>query len=201
MKTIGITGGIASGKSLVTKKIFDLGIPVIDADVAARKVVEKGMPALQEIAEKFGLDYIQSDGNLDRKKLGTLIFSDSNQRQLLNEIVHPKVREWMQAEKEKYLNQGAEIIFMDIPLLYESEQSMVDQIIVVYVDKPVQLRRLMQRDKLSEAAAYERIAAQMPLDEKKARADYVIDNNGTEQDTLRQLAELLTQLRADNNLR
>lgn len=195
-KIIGVTGGIASGKSSVSRWLISKGYPVIDADIAARKVVEPGMPALQEIINAFGQDICLSDGTLDRKKLGSIVFSDSEKRQILNHIVHPAVRKWMIEETEKALQQGADLVFMDIPLLYESNLTyMVEGVILVYVKPEVQLKRLMERDHFTEGDALARIKAQMPINDKKELADYIIDNNGPFFETEEQLNVLIKQLR------
>lgn len=194
-KIIGVTGGIASGKSSVSKWLISKGYPVIDADIAARKVVEPGMPALEEIKNAFGQDICLTDGTLDRKKLGSIVFSNSEKRKLLNGIVHPAVRKWMMEETEKALHEGKELVFMDIPLLFESKLThMVEGIILVYVKPEVQLKRLMARDHFTEEEALARIRAQMPIDDKKKLADYIVDNNGEFFETEEQLIDLIKQL-------
>ncbi|OCA81808.1 MULTISPECIES: dephospho-CoA kinase [unclassified Bacillus (in: firmicutes)] len=194
-KIFGVTGGIASGKSSVSKWLISKGYPVIDADIAARKVVEPGMPALEEIKNVFGQDICLPDGTLDRKKLGSIVFSNSEKRQMLNGIVHPAVRKWMMEETEKALHQGKELVFMDIPLLFESNLThMVEGIILVYVKPEVQLKRLMARDHFTEEEALARIRAQMPIDDKKKLADYIVDNNGEFFETEEQLIDLIKQL-------
>lgn len=194
-KIIGVTGGIASGKSSVSKWLISKGYPVIDADIAARKVVEPGMPALEEIKNAFGQDICLTDGTLDRKKLGSIVFSNSEKRKLLNGIVHPAVRKWMMEETEKALHEGKELVFMDIPLLFESNLThMVEEIILVYVKPEVQLKRLMARDHFTEEEALARIRAQMPIDDKKKLADYIVDNNGEFFETEEQLIDLIKQL-------
>ncbi|QFK72478.1 dephospho-CoA kinase [Pradoshia sp. D12] len=194
-KIFGVTGGIASGKSSVSKWLISKGYPVIDADIAARKVVEPGMPALEGIKNVFGQDICLPDGTLDRKKLGSIVFSNSEKRQMLNGIVHPAVRKWMMEETEKALHQGKELVFMDIPLLFESNLThMVEGIILVYVKPEVQLKRLMARDHFTEEEALARIRAQMPIDDKKKLADYIVDNNGEFFETEEQLIDLIKQL-------
>lgn len=194
-KIFGVTGGIASGKSSVSKWLISKGYPVIDADIAARKVVEPGMPALEEIKNVFGQDICLPDGTLDRKKLGSIVFSNSEKRQMLNGIVHPAVRKWMMEETEKALHQGKELVFMDIPLLFESNLThMVEGIILVYVKPEVQLKRLMARDHFTEEEALARIRAQMPIDDKKKLANYIVDNNGEFFETEEQLIDLIKQL-------
>ncbi len=194
-KIIGVTGGIASGKSSVSKWLISKGYPVIDADIAARKVVEPGMPALEEIKNVFGQDICLSDGTLDRKKLGSIVFTNSDKRQQLNQIVHPAVRKWMLEETEKALHEGKDLVFMDIPLLFESNLThMVEGVILVYVKPEIQLMRLMARDHFTEEEALARIHAQMPIDDKKELADYIIDNSGEFYETEEQLINLINKL-------
>lgn len=192
MIKIGLTGGIASGKSTVSKMLIELSIPVVDADVASRKVVEPGQPALTEIAEIFGPEVIQADGQLDRKRLGALIFGDEQQRKALNAIVHPRVREWMQNEIKRYEEKGEKAIVLDIPLLIESKlKSWADKVLLVYVPKDIQIERLMARDHIHEKEALLRIHSQMPLEEKRAFADEIIDNQGSLLETRQQLLKIL----------
>ena len=194
-KIIGVTGGIASGKSSVSDWLISKGYPVIDADIAARRVVEPGMPALQEIKNIFGPDICLEDGTLNRKKLGSIVFADEEKRQVLNQIVHPAVRKWMIEETEKAFQGGAEIVFMDIPLLYESNLThMVKEVILVYVKPEVQLERLMIRDQYTEEEALARIRAQMPIEDKKVLADYIVDNNNDFIETEEQLNKLIRTL-------
>ena len=187
MKVLGLTGGIGSGKSMVASMFAQLGADVIDADRLARDVVAPGQPALQEIASAFGRDILLPDGRLDRGKLGRIIFADPVARGTLNAITHPRVRERMDAEIAARQS-GPGVLIVDIPLLYENERTgRVETVIVVWVDTETQLRRLVERDGLSEHDARQRIAAQMPLDEKRARADVVIDNSGSRENTRRQV--------------
>jgi dephospho-CoA kinase len=187
MKVLGLTGGIGSGKSMVASMFAQLGADVIDADQLARDVVEPGQPALDEIATAFGRDILLPDGHLDRGKLGRIIFADSVARGTLNAITHPRIRERMDAAIAERASRPG-IVIADIPLLYENERTgTVEAVIVVWVDHETQLRRLLERDGLTEEAARQRIAAQMPLDEKRARADAVIDNSGSRESTQRQV--------------
>jgi dephospho-CoA kinase len=187
MKVLGLTGGIGSGKSMVASMFAQLGADVIDADQLARDVVEPGQPALDEIATAFGRDILLPDGHLDRGKLGRIIFADSVARGTLNAITHPRIRERMDAAIAERASRPG-IVIADIPLLYENERTgTVEAVIVVWVDHETQLRRLLERDGLTEQEARQRIAAQMPLDEKRARADAVIDNSGSRESTQRQV--------------
>ncbi|CAH0188649.1 Dephospho-CoA kinase [Peribacillus frigoritolerans] len=191
---IGITGGIASGKSTVSLYLQELGFTIVDADLASRAVVEPGEEAYHQVVKAFGEDILLTEGNIDRVKLGSIIFNDQEKRLLLNGIVHPAVRNWMRLKTEAALSSGEETVFMDIPLLFESKLTfMVDKTLLIYVDEQVQLKRLMNRNGLSEAEALARINSQMPLADKKALADAVIDNNGDINETKRQVKAILSE--------
>ncbi|MGN7394607.1 dephospho-CoA kinase [Peribacillus frigoritolerans] len=191
---IGITGGIASGKSTVSLYLQELGFTIVDADLASRAVVEPGEEAYHQVVKAFGEDILLTDGNIDRVKLGSIIFNDQEMRLLLNGIVHPAVRNWMRLKTEAALSSGEETVFMDIPLLFESKLTfMVDKTLLIYVDEQVQLKRLMNRNGLSETEALARINSQMPLADKKALADAVIDNNGDINETKRQVKAILSE--------
>ncbi|MBX9954586.1 dephospho-CoA kinase [Peribacillus simplex] len=191
---IGITGGIASGKSTVSLYLQELGFTIVDADLASRAVVEPGEEAYHQVVKAFGEDILLTDGNIDRVKLGSIIFNDQEKRLLLNGIVHPAVRNWMRVKTEAALSSGEETVFMDIPLLFESKLTfMVDKTLLIYVDEQVQLKRLMNRNGLSETEALARIHSQMPLADKKALADAVIDNNGDINETKRQVKTILSE--------
>ncbi len=190
---IGLTGGIASGKSTVSAFLKEKGYTIIDADLAARMVVEVGQPAYLAIVEAFGKGILQENGQIDRAALGAIIFNDPTKRNLLNGIVHPAVRSMMLSHKDEAIENGKQTIIMDIPLLFESDLTwMVDRTIVVTVEEDVQLNRLMKRNELSEEEAASRISSQLPLREKAEKADAVIDNNGAVEDTLKQVEALLT---------
>jgi len=190
---IGLTGGIASGKSTVSMMLKELNIPVIDADEEARLAVEKGEKAYLEIVAYFGEEILLEDGSIDRLKLGSIIFPNEEKRTILNSIVHPAVRENMLRKKEQYLIAGYEFVVLDIPLLFESKLTqMVEKVIVVYVDEQTQLARLMERNGFSKDEAMARIASQLPLKDKLTLADAVIDNNGSIDDTKKQLISILT---------
>lgn len=191
---IGLTGSIASGKSTVSSMFKELEIPIIDADQISRDVVEPGEGALQDIIKEFGKEILLPDGTLDRKKLGSIIFTDTDKRAKLNAIVHPAVRNRMLELKEAYINAGEECVVMDIPLLFESKLThMVDKVLVVYVDEEVQLQRLMNRDSSSKEEALQRIHSQIPVKEKVKLADATIDNNGSKENTFAQLKDVLNK--------
>ncbi|MEH7094676.1 dephospho-CoA kinase [Neobacillus vireti] len=191
---IGLTGGIASGKSTVSNMLKEMSITVIDADVEARLAVMKGEPAYQKILAEFGDDILLETGEIDRQKLGAIIFHQADRRQRLNEITHPEVRRRMrqQVETAKQNNEG--IVVLDIPLLFESKlTAMVEKTILVYVDSDIQLQRLVERNNLTHADAEARINSQMPLSEKIKLADAVINNNGTLEETKQQLLMILAK--------
>jgi dephospho-CoA kinase len=192
--TIGLTGGIASGKSTVAAMLRQLHMVVIDADEIARQVTAIDGEAYEPIIRAFGEDILQNDGTIDRLKLGSIVFHDENKRKLLNEIVHPVVRKKMLQQKETYIQQGKQTVVLDIPLLFESRlEHLVDRIIVVYVNEEIQLERLMKRNGFSVEEATARIRAQLPLEEKIKKADAVIDNSGSIEETQQQLHDLLTR--------
>jgi dephospho-CoA kinase len=189
---IGLTGSIASGKSTVSSMLKELHFPVIDADQIARDVVEPGEDTLKEIVLAFGEDILYPDGTLNRKKLGSIIFSNNEKRKMLNSIVHPAVRKRMLEQKETYLKDGESCVVMDIPLLFESKLThMVDKILVVFVDEHVQLERLMERDNSTKEEASERIQSQIPVKEKVKQADAIIVNNGSKEESYQQLRDIL----------
>ncbi|MBF0706284.1 MULTISPECIES: dephospho-CoA kinase [Bacillales] len=191
---IGLTGGIASGKSTVAEMIRRYNIPIIDADVMARKVVEPGEPALEEIFRLFGEEMKDDNGGLDRKKLGSVIFKDDDKRKQLNRVLHPAIRKGMLDEAAAYKEQGNAHVVFDIPLLFESKLThMVDQTLLVYVNADVQLKRLVERDGSTEEEATDRIHSQLPIEQKKKLADEVIDNMGTREETDKQLRNILTK--------
>ncbi|MCA0171616.1 dephospho-CoA kinase [Bacillus sp. RAR_GA_16] len=189
---IGLTGGIASGKSTVAEMIRRYNLPIVDADVMARKVVEPGEPALEKIFQLFGEDMKAEDGGLDRKKLGSVIFKDEEKRNVLNQVLHPAIRKGMLDQAAAYKKQGSTHVVFDIPLLFESQLThMVDQTLLVYVDAKTQLSRLVNRDGSTEEEALDRIQSQMPIEEKKDLADEVIDNTGRREETEEQLNSIL----------
>lgn len=191
MIRIGLTGGIASGKSTVSKMISELGFPIIDADLISREVVEPGEPAYRKIVEVFGADILYDDGALNRNKLGSLIFSDKIKRDRLNQIVHPQVRQRMLERTEHFRQEGETAVILDIPLLIESQLlHFVDKVLLVDVQESIQLKRLMERNNLTVEEAQQRIDSQMPLIKKHPYADAIIDNNGSLKWTRTQLENI-----------
>ncbi|MEK4230291.1 dephospho-CoA kinase [Solibacillus sp. FSL H8-0538] len=189
---IGLTGSIASGKSTIAKMLADYQLPIVDADLVARIVVEPGKSTLQKIADAFGVDVICEDGTMDRAKVGSIIFHDAEKRDVLNSIIHPAIRAEMLRQRDEHIANGAPTVVMDIPLLFESKlQHFVDKILVVSVSKQVQLQRLMERNDLTQQEAAARIASQLPLSVKEAGAHAVIFNNDTLESTAQQLKKIL----------
>lgn len=188
---IGLTGGIACGKSTVAAMLSAKGAVLVDADRVAREVVEPGEPALAAVAETFGQAVIDDSGRLDRKALGVLVFADEAKRRKLERILHPAIRQRMErkiAEAEALDPQA--VVVADIPLLYEGGlQENYERVLVVYVPQEIQLQRLISRDGLSESDAQRRVAAQWPIERKRELADDVIDNSRALADTQRQVDE------------
>ncbi|MEO7673416.1 MAG: dephospho-CoA kinase [Pyrinomonadaceae bacterium] len=197
MLKIGLTGSIATGKSYVCRVFRELGCHVIDADQTARDVVKGGTPGMARIVEEFGAGIVTSNGELDRAKMAGIVFADEQKRLLLNSIVHPLVfdaqNKWL-AEREAEEPQGIAIV--DAALMIESEgYKRFNKLIVVWCDPEIQLARLRLRDDLHETDAKKRIAAQMPQNEKKQYADFLIDTSNGFEDTLRQVREIVKKLK------
>lgn len=188
MYRIGLTGSIGTGKSTVLGWLKEWGAVSLDGDVLARRVVEKGCPLLEEIASRFGRDMITADGELDRAKMGALVFRDKAVRAAYNEIMHPAI--WQEFEKElaQLEQQGCACVVLDIPLLLElGWQDRVQEVWVVFVPEEVQKERLMKRNGYTKEEAEQRIRSQMPAAEKRKHAQVVIDNSGTLEETKRQV--------------
>lgn len=196
MKWYGLTGGIATGKSTVSKMLAQEGVQIIDADLIAREVVEPGQPALLGLIEAFGPDIVDSSGHLDREKLGAIVFADPEARKLLEDLTHPQIGARTAALIQHARDEGLPFIIYDAALIVEKKlYPAMDGVIVVSLPFEVQLDRLMARDGLDERQARGRLDAQLPLAEKVAVADWVIDNRGTLEDTRNQVMTLLEQLR------
>ncbi|GIO39334.1 dephospho-CoA kinase [Paenibacillus antibioticophila] len=186
---IGLTGGIATGKSTVSQMLVARGAALIDADVVARRIMEPGHPVLAKVVERFGETVLLADGQLNRKRLGEIVFSDPVERKALEDITHPAIRREMKAELEALERENPErLVVADIPLLYESGlENLYEKIMVVYVPRSLQLERLMQRDALTVQEAELRLAAQMDIEEKRRRADILIDNSRSYEETESQI--------------
>ncbi len=191
---IGLTGGIATGNSVVAKEFERLGATVICADDVSKMVVRSGSDCFSEVVEAFGNGIVQDDGELDRKKLGNIVFADKVKLKLLNSIVHPYVRKEIETKVEglNSVSNCKGIIILDIPLLFESGDyyDYVDEVVVVYCDKKTQLERLMKRDGLNEEDALARINSQLSIDEKVKMAPVIINNMTTIEKTLIQVQDL-----------
>ncbi|HFD6457042.1 TPA: dephospho-CoA kinase [Staphylococcus aureus] len=192
-KVIGLTGGIASGKSTVSELLSVFGFKVVDADKAAREAVKKGSKGLAQVREVFGDEAIDENGEMNRRYMGDLVFNHPEKRLELNAIIHPIVRDIMEEEKQEYLKQGYNVI-MDIPLLFENElENTVDEVWVVYTSESIQMDRLMQRNNLSLEDAKARVYSQISIDKKSRMADHVIDNLGDKLELKQNLEGLLEE--------
>ena len=196
MLTAGLTGGIASGKTMVAHLFRELGAEIIDADEIARQVVEPGRVGLERIKAYFGAGMLTSEGRLDRVRLAAEVFSDRTRLETLNSLLHPLIAAQIRVRLESLHLEGFDgVVIVDVPLLFECGwQDMFDRSIVVYCEPGLQRRRLMQRSGLDAAQADARIAAQMPLREKKIAADFVVDNQDTVQSLRQKVADLYAQL-------
>ncbi|GIP27831.1 dephospho-CoA kinase [Paenibacillus sp. J23TS9] len=192
---IGLTGGIATGKSTVSALLINKGALLVDADVIAREVMLPGHPVLAAVADHFGQAMILADGTLDRKKLGDIVFHDPSQRQALNDITHPAIRSEIRKQMESLEREHPNrLVVVDIPLLFESGlEHMFERVMVVYAPRVIQLERLMQRNQLNRDEASARIGSQMDIEEKKMKADIVIDNSGDAELTERQIDDFWIQ--------
>jgi dephospho-CoA kinase len=190
VRIYGLTGGIASGKSTVSRMLRELGAQVLDADVIAREVVEPGTPGLAAVAERFP-GVVGPDGRLDRARLGARVFGDPQERAALNALLHPLIREQFLLRTLALAEQGVELVLYDAPLLIENRlHEGMDGVVLVWVPREVQKARLRARDGLDEAAAEARLAAQLPLEEKRRHATWLVDNSGGLEATRAQVAEV-----------
>lgn len=180
MLLVGLTGNIGSGKSAVAQLLSERGATIIDADVLARRAVEQGTPGHRAIVERWGTSILAADGSLDRAALRRIVFSDPAELEQLNSLVHPEVERMRAALVELARERGDRLVVCDIPLLFERRMTdNFDRIVLVDAPRPVRLERLVRERGLRETEAMDMIVAQMPAELKRARADYVIDNEGT----------------------
>lgn len=192
-KVIGLTGGIATGKSTVAELLKAHGFKIVDADIASRKAVEKGSEGLKNVVAEFGEEALTEEGEMNREYIGQQIFYDDLKREKLNAIIDPIVREIMENEKKQYLAQGHDVV-MDIPLLFENGlEKTVDEVWLVYTSPSIQIDRLMERNQLSIEDAKARIYSQISIDKKSRMADVVIDNFGTKLELKQNLEQALTE--------
>ena len=188
MFKIGLTGGIASGKSTVLTYFKDKGMPCIDADIVAREVVEPGTEGLQAIVDTFGANVLHDDGTLNREALGAIVFHNKEKRQLLNGCLKIHIRNRILELTSQYETSNTPVLIYDIPLLIEGEwYTMMDEVWLVYVNETTQIERLMSRNGYTKEDALARINSQMRLDDKRSYANVIIDNNGTPFDLTAQL--------------
>lgn len=198
MLLVGLTGGIASGKSLVCRILEELGARTIDADQVSRDMVAPGSDAWNAIARDFGSEFLNSDDTLNRKKMADLIFADPRMRIRLESILHPRIGDEIANRIKQYSTKDpSSIIVVDAALMIEiGKHEDFDKVIVVYADEQSRVDRMVQRDGLSRSDAYRRILSQMPLENKLDLADYVIDNSGSMEDTRRQTVKVFNLLRS-----
>jgi dephospho-CoA kinase len=195
VKLVGLTGGIASGKSTVAAMLRELGAKIINADDLARAIVQPGKEAWKEIVAAFGPEVLRPDRAIDREKLRTTIFQDTTARKRLDSITHPRIRALAQLRAQELAANGAAIVIYEAPLLFENEAHLwLRPVILVACDDFLQRRRLKARDRLGETEIDQHIKAQMPLSEKRALADFVIENNGDLEDLKQQVKEVWTKL-------
>ena len=200
MPTLGVTGGVASGKTAFCRLLKQYGATVFSADEAARAVVSPGGAVLREIAREFGPDILRPDGTLNRAALGKRIFADPEARLCLERITHPPIRNLLRAqiETEKYESAANTLIVVEVPLLFESNlSSWFDRIAVVDASETIQIKRLRRRNGFDEAEARRRLAAQWPIEQKKTRADYILENNGAPDALENAAREILERLDAE----
>lgn len=196
---VGLTGGIGTGKSTVSRMFRDLGCLIIDADLLAREVVEPGEPAYAKIVTEFGKQILDAEGQIDRKKLGALVFGDPAKRRRLEGFTHPEIRQRQAAILAELMTEGFEgIAIFDAALLVEMGGAKnMDRLVVVSAAEAIQVKRLMLRDDISEAEARQRLRSQMPLSLKVKQAHYVVDNSGSREETERRVREVYQALLAD----
>jgi dephospho-CoA kinase len=197
VKVIGLTGGIATGKSTVASMLRRLGAKIIDADELAREIVKPDREAWREIVEAFGRGILRKDRTLNREKLRKIVFADQRSRKLLESITHPRIRALARERIEKLAAEGAAVIIYEAPLLFENRVHLwLRPVILVASNSKIQKRRLRERDRLSESEIRNHLGAQMPLEEKAKLADFVIENSGELKDLERQVREVWEKIRA-----
>lgn len=195
MLLVGLTGNIGSGKSTVAQLFSERGATIIDADVLARRAVEVGTPAFKSIVERWGTSVLAADGAIDRAALRRVVFSDQQQLEQLNKIVHPAVERMRVALVEQARQRGDRVVVCDIPLLFEKKMTgKFDRIVLVDAPRPVRLERLVRERGLRETEAMDMIVAQMPAELKRARADFIIDNDDTLAALDRQVSDIWSSL-------
>jgi dephospho-CoA kinase len=201
VRVIGLTGGIASGKSTVAARLRELGASIIDADVVAREVVEPGQPALAEVAERFP-GVVDGEGRLDRAALADRVFRSDAERRALNAILHPRIQQAVVEKTGALAARGERLVLYEAPLIVENRiHERLDGLILVVVPRELQLARLMARNALTREEAEARLAAQLPLEEKRKHAQWVIDSSGTVAETRAQVDRLWADLQETSRQR
>jgi dephospho-CoA kinase len=201
-RVVGLTGGIGTGKSTVSRLLAELGAEVIDSDAIVHELQAPGTPLLAAIEEAFGPEVIRPDGSLDRAAVASIVFRDEASRRRLNALVHPAVGRETARRLEAARARGARLVILDIPLLFETRLAGsasranlgATAVVVVYAPRELQVRRLVERNGYERAEAERRVEAQLPIEEKRERADYVIDNSGSLEETRRQVQALYERL-------
>jgi len=197
VKLIGLTGGIASGKSTVAAILRRLGVAIVNADELSREVVQPGTPGWKEIVDTFGTEILQPDGTVDRQRLRKIIFSDPAARKKLEAVIHPRVRALAQQRFQEHAAAGFEIVVYEVPLLFEGNlQNSLRPVVLVATNVETQKNRLQDRDHLAESEAEKHITAQMSLEEKRRLADYVIENDGTLDELERRVRAVLEEIKS-----
>jgi len=197
MKWVGLTGGIATGKSTVARLFRERGIPVVDADQIAKEVVKKGSTGLESVLSHFGRDLTDAQGNLDRKKLGRIVFGSPGKLTELEKILHPEIKLQTARLKKQLQDQGHSVAVYDVPLLFEKNMIKdFDAIIVVTIPEKEQIRRLKERDQLSDQDIQDRLRTQLPMAHKEERAHYVIKNEGSIEDLEKSVRQVLVKIQS-----
>jgi len=200
MKVVGLTGGIATGKSTVAAMLRELGAMIIDADALAREIVQPEKEAWREIVQTFGAEILREDKTIDREKLRKIIFKNKTARKKLEAITHPRIRALARERIHKLASEGAAIIVYDAPLLFENKVHLwLRPVILVACSAETQRRRLRERDRLTEEEIEQHLKAQMPLEEKRKLADFIIENNGDLEELRRQVREVWEKIRSQRS--
>ncbi len=199
---IGLTGGIGSGKTTAARRFAALGARVYHADEISRHALDPCSECYSRVIETFGMDVVQDDGEIDRRRLGAIVFADESKRRVLNSIIHPYVINELLSSAEKDLQKDPNgVAVFEVPLLFESGMdAQMDATIVVVCDEEARIRRVMERDQLSREQVLSRVRAQMPEEEKRKRADYILDNNGSHEQLLQQVDVLYATLKAKESI-
>lgn len=198
MKWIGLTGGIASGKSTVAKILREQGYPVVDADILAREAVKPNSSGYQEVLSQFGNEILNPQGEIDRQKLGQIVFSDLEKLSQLEAIIHPIVRGLQNKKRHELDQKGVEYAFYDVPLLFEKNlNDQFDHVVVVFGSRAHQVERMKDRDGLSLEEIEDRLKSQIPLEEKKLKADFVVNNEGDLSDLKKEVLRVLREIKTE----